>query len=181
LAVTQPADSKQFPFNHERLKGVLRLAADKAGWGRPLPAGHAMGVSCSYDHLGYAALVFEVSVRNDRLRIHRVVCGADAGPVVNPNGARAQLEGGIIQGLSAALKERITITGGGVAQGNFDRYSLLRIPEAPAVIESYFVETDTHPTGFGEPAVPPVAAGLANAIFKATGKRLRTLPLEIRT
>ena len=85
----------------------------------------------------------EVSVVNDRLRIHRVVCAADAGPVVNPNGARAQLEGGITMGLSAALKERITITGGGVAQRNFDSYSLLRINEAPVVIATYFDETDT--------------------------------------
>ncbi|MFN0179512.1 MAG: molybdopterin cofactor-binding domain-containing protein [Gemmatimonadales bacterium] len=175
----QPADSKQFPFDPERLKGVLRTAAEKAGWGRTLPAGHGMGVACSFDHLGYAAEVFEVSVINDRLRIHRVVCAADSGPIVNPSGARAQIEGGIIQGLSAALKERITIAGGAVAQRNFDGYSLLRINEAPAVIEAYFVETDTEPTGLGEPSVPPVAPALANAIFKATGKRLRTLPLAI--
>mgnify|MGYP001447824371 CR=1 FL=1 len=176
----QPADSKQFPFNPERLKGVLRTAAEKAGWGRAMPAGHGMGVACSFDHLGYAAEVFEVSVINDRLRIHRVVCAADSGPIVNPTGARAQIEGGICQGLSAALKERITIAGGAVAQRNFDGYSLLRINESPAVIESYFVETDTEPTGLGEPSVPPVAAALANAVFKATGKRLRTLPLDIK-
>lgn len=176
----QPPDFPEYPFKAERLKGVLQLAADKAGWGKPLPKGHAMGVACGYDHLSYAAEVFEVSVVNDRLRIHRVVCAADAGPVVNPNGARAQLEGGITMGLSAALKERITIKGGGVAQRNFDSYSLLRINEAPVVIETYFVETDTMPTGFGEPAVPPVAAGLANAIFRATGKRLRSLPLDIK-
>ncbi|MBL8988811.1 MAG: xanthine dehydrogenase family protein molybdopterin-binding subunit [Gemmatimonadetes bacterium] len=180
VTVAQPADSKRFPFNHERLKGVVQLAADKAGWGRQLPPGHAMGIACGYDHLGYAAEVFEVSVQNDRLRIHRVVCAADAGPVVNPNGARAQLEGGVIQGLSAALRERVTIEGGRVVQRNFDGYRLLRINEAPVVLETYFVETDTHPTGFGEPAVPPVAAGLANAIFRATGKRLRSLPLEIQ-
>ena len=105
---------------------------------------------------------------------------ADSGPVLNPIGARAQLEGGIIQGLSATIKERITIVGGAVKERNFDGYSVLRINEAPAVIEVYFVETDTHPTGFGEPAVPPVAAGLANAIYRATGKRVRTLPLGLR-
>ncbi len=176
----QPPDFPEYPFRADRLKGVLQLAADKAGWGKPLPKGHAMGISCGYDHLSYAAEVFEVSVVNDRLRIHRVVVAADAGPVVNPNGARAMLEGGVIMGLSAALKERVTIKGGGVAQKNFDSYSLLRINEAPVVIEAYFVETDTAPTGFGEPAVPPVAAGLANAIFRATGKRLRTLPLDIK-
>ena len=176
----QPPDSKEFPFNPERLKGVLKTAAEKAGWGKQLPAGHGMGISCGFDHLGYAAEVFEVSVINDRLRVHRVVVAADAGPVLNPIGARAQLEGGVIQGLSAAIKERITIVGGAVKERNFDGYSLLRINEAPTVIETYFVETDTHPTGFGEPAVPPVAAGLANAIYRATGKRVRTLPLGLK-
>ncbi len=176
----QPPDSKEFPFSPDRLKGVLTLAADKAGWGKPLPAGHGMGISCGFDHLGYAAEVFEVSVINDRLRIHRVVVAADSGPVLNPIGARAQLEGGIIQGLSATIKERITIVGGAVKERNFDGYSVLRINEAPAVIEVYFAETDTHPTGFGEPAVPPVAAGLANAIYRATGKRVRTLPIGLR-
>ncbi len=176
----QPADSKTFPFNPERLKGVLQTAAAKAGWGRQLPPGHGRGISCGFDHLGYAAEVFEVSVIAGRLRIHRVVVAADSGPVLNPNGARSQLEGGVIQGLSAAIKERITITGGAVTQRNFDTYSMLRINEAPAVIEVYFVETDTHPTGFGEPAVPPVAAGLANAIYRATGTRVRTLPLGLR-
>ncbi|MBM4188144.1 MAG: xanthine dehydrogenase family protein molybdopterin-binding subunit [Gemmatimonadetes bacterium] len=176
----QPPDSDRFAFDPARLKGVLEAAAAKAGWGRTLPPGHGMGVACSFDHLGYAAEVFEVSVRADRLRIHRVVCAADSGPIVNPTGARAQIEGGIIQGLSAALKERITIAGGAVTQGNFDSYSLLRINEAPTVIEAYFVETDTVPTGLGEPSVPPVAPALANAIFNATGKRLRTLPLDIK-
>jgi isoquinoline 1-oxidoreductase beta subunit len=170
----------EFGFDPERLKGVVRLAAEKAGWGRTLPPGHGMGIACGFDHLSYAAEVMEVSVIDDRLRIHRVVCAGDAGPVLNPLGARAQLEGGVIQGLSAALKERITIAAGGVVQGNFDGYSLLRINEAPLAVESYFVETDTHPTGFGEPAVPPAAPALANAIARATGKRLRTLPLDIR-
>ena len=180
VVVAQPPDFAEFPFDPARLKGVLQTAADKAGWGRALPAGHGMGIACSYDHLGYAAEVFEVSVANNKLRIHRVVCAADSGPIMNPTGAKAQIEGAIVQGLSATLKERITITGGGVTERNLDGYKLLRINEAPLAIEAYFVETDAPPTGLGEPAMPPVAPALANAIFKATGKRLRTLPLEIQ-
>lgn len=176
----QPPDSKDFPFEAERLKGVLKRAAEKAGWGRTLPAGHGMGISCGFDHLGYAAEVFEVSVINNRLRVHRVVVAADSGPVLNPLGARAQLEGAVTQGLSAALRERITIVGGAVKERNFDGYQILRINEAPAQIEVHFVETDTHPTGFGEPGMPPVAAALTNAIYRATGKRIRTLPLGLR-
>jgi isoquinoline 1-oxidoreductase beta subunit len=179
LTAPQPADSKEFPLDPERLKGVVRTAAEKAGWGRPLPAGHGMGIACSYDHLGYAAEVFEVSLIGGRLRIHRIVCAADSGPIMNPTGARAQIEGGIIQGLSAALRERLTVKGGAIVERNFDGYRLLRINEAPVAIETHFVETDTHPTGLGEPSVPPVAPALANAIFRASGRRLRTLPLEI--
>jgi isoquinoline 1-oxidoreductase beta subunit len=179
LPTNSPPDSKEFPFDPVRLKGVLQLAADKAGWGRKLPAGRGMGVACGFDHLSYAAHVIEASVEKGRVRIHRVVCAADGGPVINPAGARAQLEGGLMQGLSAALKEKITIVGGAVTQRNYDGYSLLRINEAPAVVEVHFVETDTHPTGFGEPAVPPAAPALANALFQATGKRFRTLPIQL--
>jgi isoquinoline 1-oxidoreductase beta subunit len=179
IPVDNPAPSKQFPFDPERLKGVLRLAAEKAGWGRTLPAGRGMGVACGIDHLSYAAEVVEVSVEPGRLLVHRVVCAADCGPVINPTGARAQLEGGIVQALSAATKERITIAGGGVEQRNFDTYEILRFADAPAAIETHFVETDTHPTGLGEPAVPPLAAALANAIYRATGKRPRSLPIRL--
>jgi isoquinoline 1-oxidoreductase beta subunit len=171
--------SRRFPFSPDRLKGVLRLAAEKAGWGSAPPAGRFRGIACGYDHLSYAAEVVEVSVRNNAVKIERVVCAADCGPVINPSGARAQLEGGIIQALSAATRERITIARGGVEQGNFDGYQLLRINEAPPIIETWFVETDTPPTGLGEPAVPPLAPALANAIARATGRRLRSLPLSL--
>ncbi|ACY12915.1 xanthine dehydrogenase family protein molybdopterin-binding subunit [Haliangium ochraceum] len=179
LTVSRPQPNKDFPWDPARLRGVLELAAKKAEWGKELPPGHGVGLAVGIDHLSYGAEVVEVSVIDGKLRIHKVVCAADCGPVLNPNGARAQLEGGIVQGLSAALKEKITITGGRVDQGNFDSYPILRIDEAPLVIESYFVETDTHPTGLGEPSVPPIAAALANAIYRATGKRLRTLPLQL--
>jgi isoquinoline 1-oxidoreductase beta subunit len=179
LQVSRPEPNKDFPWDPARLRGVLKLAADKAGWGKALPPGHGMGIAAGIDHLIYAAEVVEVSVIDGKLRIHKVVCAADCGPVLNPSGARAQIEGGVIQGLSAALREKITIAGGRVEQSSFGDYRILRMHEAPVAIETHFVETDTHPTGLGEPAVPPVAAALANAIYRATGKRPRSLPIEI--
>jgi isoquinoline 1-oxidoreductase beta subunit len=179
LQVSRPKPDEEFPWDPVRLRGVLKLAADKAGWGKTLPAGHGMGIAVGIDHLSYAAEVIEVSVVDGRLRIHKVVCAADCGPVLNPNGARAQLEGGVIQGLSAALKEKITIAGGRVEQKNFGDYAILRINEAPVVIETHFAPTDAHPTGLGEPSVPPVAAALASAIYRATGKRPRSLPIQL--
>jgi isoquinoline 1-oxidoreductase beta subunit len=180
VTVDRPAQSRDFPFRPERLKGVLKLAADKAGWGRSLPAGRAMGIACGFDHLSYSAIVVEVSTRGDRVRIERIVCAGDCGPVVNPNGATAQLQGGLMQALSVALRERITIAGGGVEQENFDSYPILRINEVPPVIEVYLANTDTAPTGIGETAVPPLPPALANAIARATGRRLRSLPLDIK-
>ena len=174
-----PNLSKDFPHSPERLKGVIKLAAEKASWGKPLPKGHAMGIACVIDHFSYCAEVVEVSVTGTKIKIERVVCAADCGPVMNPNGARSQLEGGIHQALSVALKERITVANGAVQEKNFDGYQLLRMNESVPVIETYFVETDTPLTGLGEPAVPPLAPALANAIARATGRRLRSLPLEL--
>lgn len=177
VRVDKPPQSVRFPFNPDRMKAVLRLAGEKAGWGGGLPAGHAQGVACSYDHVTYVAEVVELSVARGALQVHRVVCAADAGPIVNPLGARAQVEGAITQGLSAVLHERITISGAAVEQDNFDRYRLLRVNEAPGRIEVHFIETDTPPTGLGEPALPPLGPAVANAIHEATGRRLRSLPL----
>jgi isoquinoline 1-oxidoreductase beta subunit len=106
-----------------------------------------------------------------------VVGAADCGPVVNPNGARAQIEGGVHLGLSAALGERLTVKDGAIEQGNFDGYPVLRITEAPRSIEVHFAETDAHPTGLGETGVPPAAPALVNAIYAATGVRHRSLPI----
>jgi isoquinoline 1-oxidoreductase beta subunit len=138
-----------------------------------------MGVAVGRDHRSYAAEVVEVATVPGGVRIVRIVCAVDCGPVMNPTGARAQVEGGIVMALSAATKEGITIAGGAVEQANFDRYPLLRITEAPPVIETWFVETDAHPTGLGEPSVPPLAPALANAIAKATGKRPRAMPFAL--
>ncbi len=179
--VDQPRDSKEYPFNPERFKAVLKLAAEKAGWGQPLPAGHALGIAQNVpDHLTYAAEVVEASVTNGKVNVHRVVVAVDCGRVFNPDGARAQLEGGVVQALSAALGEEITIDGGAVVQGNFNTYRLLRIGGEPARIECHWITNDDYPiTGLGEPPVPPLFPALANAIARATGKRPRVLPFRV--
>lgn len=181
--VDSPKDSKEFPFNPERFRNVLTLAAEKAGWGQPLPAGHALGIAQNVpDHLTYAAEVVEASVENGRIKVHRVVVAVDCGRVYNPDGARAQLEGGVVQALSAALGERVTIEGGGVVQGNFDTYKLLRIGGEPVKIECHWVTNDAYPvTGLGEPSVPPFFPALANAIARATGRRPRSMPMQLST
>jgi isoquinoline 1-oxidoreductase beta subunit len=179
--VESPADSQEFPFNPDRYRATLRLAAEKAGWGRPLPPGHALGIAHNVpDHLTYAAEVVEASVTDGMVRVHRVIVAVDCGRVFNPDGARAQLEGGIVQALSAALGEEVTIDGGAVVQGNFDTYRLLRIGGEPARIECHWVDNDAYPiTGVGEPAVPPLFPALANAVARATGKRPRSLPIRL--
>jgi isoquinoline 1-oxidoreductase beta subunit len=179
--VDQPQDSKDFPFNPARYKATLKLAAEKAGWGKPLPAGHALGIAQNVpDHLTYAAEVVEASVTNGKVNVHRVVVAVDCGRVFNPDGARSQLEGGVVQALSAALGEEITIEGGAVVQGGFETYRLLRIGGAPARIEIHWATNDDVPvTGLGEPAVPPFFPALANAVARATGKRPRSLPIRV--
>lgn len=179
LPVDRPAPNEDFPPEPERLKGVLRRAAEEAGWGRDLPEGRGMGIACAIDHLSYSAEVVEVTVEGGAPTIDRVTCAVDCGPVVNPDHGRAQVEGAAIQGLSAALGEEITVEDGAVVQDNFDDYRVLRIGRAPREVEVHFVETITHPTGLGEPGLPPAAPALANAIHDATGRRLRTLPLEL--
>ncbi|MGH7615888.1 MAG: molybdopterin cofactor-binding domain-containing protein [Gemmatimonadaceae bacterium] len=170
-------DDPTATFDPDRLKAALRLVAQKASWGAPA-AGRAQGVACSYERRSYAAQVVEVVMDRGTPRVARVVVAIDCGPVVNLSGARAQVEGGVTQALSAALGERVTIAGGRVEQGNFDDYRVLRMSEAPPVIEVHFVpRDDVPPTGLGEVAVPTLAPALANAIARATGKRLRSLPL----
>jgi len=179
----QPPSGPATTFVPGRMAACLELAAHQAGWGRPLPAGHAHGLACgAFDHMSYAAAVVEASVTAGRIIVHRVVCAADCGTVINPNGARAQVEGAITQALSAALHERVTIEAGRAVETNFHRYSLLRFHEAPAVIDVHFLHRPEAPiTGLGEPALPPIAPALANAIYRATGTRLRELPLVLPT
>jgi len=162
--------------NSPRLLGVLNLAAEKAGWGKP-PAGRSQGVALVNNIGSYNAQIAEVSVDRGKLRVHRVVCAVDCGRIVNPAIIRQQIEGGIVFGLSAALKGEITIDRGRVVQGNFDEYDVLRIDEMPQV-DVYIVSSDANPGGIGEASVPPIAPAVANAVFKATGKRIRRLPIR---
>src|SRR5580700_1735818 len=159
-----------------RMRGVLQLAADKAGWGKPLPSGHHQGIACFGCFSTYAAQVVEVSMEGDQPRIHRVVGAMDCGQVINPNILEQQLHGGVIYGLANALRAKITIEKGRVVQGNFDDYAPLRMEETPAV-EVYAVPSTETPTGIGEPSVPPIAPALCNAIYAATKKRIRALPI----
>jgi isoquinoline 1-oxidoreductase beta subunit len=164
------------PFDPARLKGVLQLVVEKSGWGRPVPRGRGRGLAVHYTFGSYAAEVAEVSVdRSNRLRVHRVVAAVDVGIAVNPLNVEAQTQGGIIDGLSAALFGAITIEGGRTKEGTFDDYPLLRHRDAPQ-IDVHIVPSRQKPTGFGEIALPPIAPAVANAIFAATGRRIRTLP-----
>ena len=158
------------------MRGVLQFAAEKAGWGMPLPAGQYRGVACFGCFASYTADVVEISMENDKPRVHRVVSAVDCGQVVNPNILEQQIQGGIVFALSNALRAKITIEQGRVVQSNFDDYAPTRMAETPAV-EAYVVSSTEAPTGVGEPSVPPLAPALCNAIFAATRKRIRALPI----
>jgi isoquinoline 1-oxidoreductase subunit beta len=159
--------------------GVLELAAQKAGWDKPLPAGRYRGIAVLFAFESYAAQVVEISVNRGAksVKVHRVVCAVDVGRVVNPLNIAMQSESAIVYGLSSALYGKITISGGRATQTNFNNYPVLRIDAMPA-IETYIVPSEEKPTGAGELAVPPVVPALCNAIFAATGKRIRRLPIR---
>ncbi|PYU04539.1 MAG: twin-arginine translocation pathway signal protein [Acidobacteria bacterium] len=161
-----------------RMLATLNLVAEKAGWGKPLPKGVGRGIATHFSFDSYVAQVVEASVgKNGDVKVHRVVCAVDCGRTVNPDIIKAQMEGGIIFGLTAALKTEITLENGRVQQTNFHDYQMLRMFESPT-IEIHIVPSEANPTGVGEPSVPPVAPALTNAIFAATGKRLRRLPIR---
>jgi isoquinoline 1-oxidoreductase beta subunit len=162
--------------NSPRLLNVLNLAAEKAGWGKTLPAGHFQGGGLQ-SHIGFNAQVAEVSVTNGRVLVHRVVCAMDCGIVVNPAILAQQIEGGIIFGLAAALKQAITIDRGRVRETNFNTYELIRMDEVP-VVEIHMVTSTESPAGAGESTTPNIVAAVANAVFAATGKRVRHLPIK---
>ena len=164
-------------FNPGRLARLLQFVADRIGYGNDLPQGHGIGLACHFTFGGYAAHAMEVSVTGGRLIIERIVAAIDCGLAVHPNAVDAQLQGGTIDGLSTALGLEITVENGRVQQSNFHDYPLMRIAMVPALFETHILPYDDVPTGVGEIGIPSAAPALANAIFAATGQRIRTLPL----
>ncbi len=163
---------------HPRHKAVLELAGQKAGWGRPLPEGRARGIAVHESFGSFIAQVAEVSVNREGLvRVHKVVCAIDCGRVVNPGIVEAQMESGIVFGLSAALYGAITLKNGRVEQSNFDDYPMVRMKDMPEV-EVYIVPSEAPLGGVGEPGVPPIAPAVTNAVFALTGRRIRSLPIR---
>jgi isoquinoline 1-oxidoreductase beta subunit len=175
--IVPPPSPQGVGYDTKRMKDVLRLCAEKAGWGKKLPRGSGQGVAFHFSHRGYVAEVAEVSVAPDgTLKVHRVTVVSDVGPIMNLSGAENQIQGAVIDGLSAAWLQEITFERGRVMQANFDTYPLLRGVDAPQV-DVHFIQSRNPPTGLGEPALPPLPPAVCNAIFAATGKRIRSLPL----
>jgi isoquinoline 1-oxidoreductase beta subunit len=172
---TNPKEGK--PLDTARLKGVLKLAAEKADYTKPLPPGIFRGIAGYYSFESYTAGIAEVSVKNGDVKIHRIVYAVDIGRAINPTGVTAQVEGAAVYGLSATLHDAITINRGRVEQSNFNDYQMPRITETPK-IEVHIVQSTEDPTGIGEPGLPVIAPAVCNAIFAATGKRLRRLPIR---
>jgi isoquinoline 1-oxidoreductase beta subunit len=156
---------------------VLELVAEKGGWGRKMPENHGLGLAVHYSFSSYAAMLVHVEVVNDEITVHRVDCAVDCGQVLNLDGATAQQEGAVVMGLSFALYTEVNFKDGAVVNSNFHDYPVLRIKEAPEV-RVHFVENDEAPTGLGEPGVPAFAPALINAIYAASGKRYRSLPIK---
>ncbi|MEO1291561.1 MAG: molybdopterin cofactor-binding domain-containing protein, partial [Pseudomonadota bacterium] len=163
--------------DQQRLAGVLRLAAEKAGWGTALPEGRGLGVALHKSFNSYVAEVAEVSVDGDgAVKVEKVTCAVDCGVAVNPDVIRAQMEGGIGYGLGAVMRNQITLTDGEVDQSNFPDYEPLRLTDMPEV-EVHVVPSTEAPTGVGEPGLPPIGPAVANAIYAATGTRVTQLPM----
>jgi isoquinoline 1-oxidoreductase subunit beta len=163
---------------HPRHAGVLKLAAEKAGWGKRMPKGRGMGLAVHESFGSFVAQVAEVTTRADgSFSVDKVVCAVDCGFAINPEVVKAQMEGGIGYGLAAVLREKITLTNGAVDQSNFDSYPPLRIEDMPRSIEVHILNSGNKPSGVGEPGLPPIAPAIANALRMATGKPVRKLPL----
>jgi CO/xanthine dehydrogenase Mo-binding subunit len=172
---TNPKEGK--PLDTARQKAVLKLAAEKAGWGKPLSKGVARGIASYYSFETYTAAVAEVSMKDGNIHVNRLVYAVDCGRPINPDGIRAQVEGAAIYGISAALHDAITINRGRVEQSNFNDYAMPRIAETPKT-EVQIVMSKEEPTGIGEPGLPVVTPAICNAVFALTGKRMRRLPIR---
>jgi isoquinoline 1-oxidoreductase beta subunit len=174
----KPKDEK-VNFSPARASAVIKLCAEKAGWGRKLPKGRGLGLAWCYSHAGHVAQAVELSVDDHkRIKIHHIVAVADIGPVIDMAGAEAQAQGASIDGFSTAMGLNITIEKGRIQQKNFNDYPMLRIAFAPHQVEAHFIQSDFPPTGMGEPALPAMAPATANAIFAATGERVRIMPFR---
>jgi isoquinoline 1-oxidoreductase beta subunit len=172
----EPID--QYPLDTGRLRHVIEVAADLADWGSPKPAGRALGIAAHRTFLTYVAAVADVSVDDDGIpTVHGVYSAVDCGTIVNRDRVRAQVEGAVIYGMSLALHGRITARNGAIEQSNFHDYPVVRMDEAPRTIEVRLIDSDALPTGVGEPGVPPVAPAITNAIYAASGNRIRELPI----
>ncbi len=171
-------EGDEFALNTGRAAAVIKLVAEKAGWGKKMPKGSGQGLAFFFSHAGHFAEVAEVSIdANKKLTVHKVTVAADIGPVMNMSGAETQAQGSVIDGLSTMAGLEITFENGRNEQANFDQYPILRMRSAP-IVEAHFIQPDFPPTGMGEPALPPLAPAVCNAIFAATGERIRTLPLK---
>jgi isoquinoline 1-oxidoreductase/isoquinoline 1-oxidoreductase beta subunit len=160
-----------------RRQNVIRIAGERMAE-MTVPEGHHLGMAMHHSFSTDVAEIAEVSVENGQIRVHKVTCVVDCGQAVNPDIVRSQMEGGIIYGLTAALYGDLNLEAGAVKESNFHDYRMLRMNESPE-IEVVIVESGTEPTGVGEPGLPPIAPAVANAVFKATGQRLRSLPLKL--
>lgn len=163
--------------DHPRHSAVLKLAAEKGGWGEKLPSGRGRGIAVHESFRSYVAMVADVTANGRSVKVDRMVAAVDCRTAINPDVIRAQVEGGIGYALGAAMRNKITLTDGVVDQSNFDGYEPLRISDMPSV-EVHIVPSSAPPTCIGEPGVPPVAPAVSNAIFAATGKRLYSLPWD---
>jgi isoquinoline 1-oxidoreductase beta subunit len=165
-------------FHTGRAVSVIKAVAERSGWGREQPRGRALGLAFHFSHQGHFAEVADVSVdANKKVTVHKVWVVADIGPIVNLSSAENQCQGSVVDALSTAMGLKITFEKGRVEQTNLHQYPIVRIDKAPE-IDVHFLDTDYAPTGCGEPAFPPVAPAIANAIFAATGQRVRTLPFS---
>jgi isoquinoline 1-oxidoreductase beta subunit len=175
-------DPKRYPIDTGRLRGVIEAAAKGAGWGRQMPKGRGLGVAGHYSFVTYTAVAAEVEVDDKgQVKVQAVDIAVDCGPQVNPERIRSQMEGAVVMGMGLALTSEISFKQGRAVQNNFDGYEIIRIDAAPKVVRVHLVPTGSYDGplgGVGEPGVPPVAPAIANAIFAATGRRVRQLPIR---